>query len=145
RWRGHLDKLLPRPSKVARTEHHRALPASEMPAFMGHLRRSDGMGAQALEFAILTATRSGETRGARWEEIDLNAKVWIIPASRMKSGREHRVPLSAAAVQLLKSLPRIGGSDLVFPAANGRPLSDMTLVAVLRRLDVAAVPHGFRS
>lgn len=145
RWRGHLDKLLPRPSKVARTEHHRALPASEMPAFMGHLRRSDGMGAQALEFAILTATRSGETRGARWEEIDLNAKVWTIPASRMKSGREHRVPLSAAAVQLLKSLPRIGGSDLVFAAANGRPLSDMTLVAVLRRLDVAAVPHGFRS
>ncbi len=145
RWRGHLDKLLVRPSKVSRTEHHAALPVSEVSAFVERLRQSEGMGARALEFAILTAARSGEVRGATWSEVDLEAAVWTVPAERMKAGREHRVPLSPAAITLLSALPRMHGTNLVFPALRGGALSDMTLTAVLRRMDVAAVPHGFRS
>lgn len=145
RWRGHLDKQLPKPSKVAKTEHHTALPIDDMGAFMQQLRKIEGMGARALEFAILTACRSGEVRGATWSEIDLQAGMWKIPADRMKAGREHRVPLSAAAVKLLEALPRVGGTDVVFPGPSGKPLSDMTLTAVLRRMKVDAVPHGFRS
>ena len=112
---------------------------------MQRLRAADGMGARALEFAILTAARSGEVRGATWSEIDLNAKLWTIPAARIKGNREHRVPLSSAVVTLLTALPRIAGNDLVFPAPRGGRLSDMTLSAVLRRMKVTAVPHGFRS
>ncbi|MDO8323069.1 MAG: integrase arm-type DNA-binding domain-containing protein [Phenylobacterium sp.] len=145
RWRGHLDKLLARPSKVAKPEHHAALPLNQMGAFVKRLREADGLGARALEFAILTAARSGEVRGATWGEIDLKAKVWTIPADRMKAGREHRVPLSQAALDLLGALPRIAGSDLLFTAPRGGQLSDMTLLAVLRRMNVDAVPHGFRS
>ncbi|MBX9574557.1 MAG: integrase arm-type DNA-binding domain-containing protein [Caulobacteraceae bacterium] len=145
RWRGHLDKLLARPSRVAKVTHHPALPIDEVAGFMVRLRAAEGMGARALEFAILTAARSGEVRGATWAEIDLAAKVWTIPAERMKAGKEHRVPLSDAALALLAKVPRMGGTDLVFPAARGGALSDMTLSAVTRRLDVAAVPHGFRS
>jgi len=145
RWRGHLDKLLAKPSRVAKVEHHRALAVGEVGAFMARLRKQEGQGAKALEFAILTAARSGEVRGATWAEIDLAAKVWTIPAERMKAGKEHRVPLSAAALELLNALPRMAGTDLVFPASRGGPLSDMTLSAVLRRMKVDAVPHGFRS
>ena len=145
RWKGHLDKLLPAPSKVQKVEHHRALPIDEMPAFMQALRQREGLAARALEFAILTAARSGEARGAIWEEIDAKAKVWTIPAERMKAGREHRVPLSDAALHLLKALPRLADSPLVFPAPRGGQLSDMTLNAVMRRMQVDAVPHGFRS
>ncbi len=145
RWRGHLDKLLARPSKVARIEHRAALPVSEVGSFMVQLCDGQGMGARALEFAILTAARSGEVRGARWSEIDLEAAVWTVPGNRMKAGKEHRAPLSAPAVALLRTLPRIAGSDLVFPAPRGGELSDMTLSAVLRRMKVGAVPHGFRS
>ena len=145
RWKGHLDKLLPKPSKVAKVEHHDALPASDVGAFMIELRKHEGIGAKALEFAILTAARSGEVRGATWSEIDLDSKTWIIPGARMKAGNEHRVPLPEAAVALLKSLPRIGGSDLVFVAPRGGQLSDMTLSAVIRRMKAPCVPHGFRS
>lgn len=145
RWRGHLDKLLPAPSKVAKVEHHDALPVGDIGAFMGKLRAAAGMGARALEFAILTAARSGEVRGARWDEIDMAAAVWTVPAERMKAGKEHRVPLSAAALALLEALPRMAGNPLVFPAVRGGTLSDMTLAAVLRRMKVDAVPHGFRS
>lgn len=145
RWRGHLDKLLPKPSKVAKTQHHAALPVGEVGAFVERLRQQVGMGARALEFAILTAARSGEVRGATWSEIDLMAGVWAIPGERMKAGRDHRVPLSGAALALLAGLPRMAGSDLVFQSPRGGPLSDMTLSAVLRRMEVAAVPHGFRS
>jgi len=145
RWRGHLDKLLARPAKVAKVEHRAALPFMEIGAFMQQLRAADGIGARALEFAILTAARSGEVRGATWSEIDLSAKIWTIPAARMKANREHRVPLSPTVLTLLTRLPRIAGNDLVFPAPRGRPLSDMTLSAVLRRMKVPAVPHGFRS
>jgi integrase len=141
RWRGHLDKLLPARSKVAKVEHHPALPAAQMGAFMARLRAAEGMGARALEFAILTAARSGEVRGATWPEIDKTAKTWTIPASRMKAGREHRVPLSEAALTLLNDPP----NPLVFRAPRGGALSDMTLAAVLRRMKVPAVPHGFRS
>lgn len=145
RWKGHLDKLLPKPSKVNKREHHAALPVGDVGAFMKRLRAVDGMGARALEFVIMTAARSGEARGATWAEIDLEAKVWTVPGERMKAGKEHRVPLSAEAAALLKALPRMAATDLVFPSPRGGMLSDMTLTAVLRRMEVPAVPHGFRS
>lgn len=145
RWKGHLETLLPRPSKVSKPVHHRALAIQDLGRFMANLRAADGMGARALTFAILTAARSGEARGATWSEIDLERRIWTIPASRMKAGREHRVPLSRPALALLETLPRIAGSDLVFQAPRGGQLSDMTLSAVMRRMKVQAVPHGFRS
>ena len=145
RWRGHLDKLLAKPSKINKREHHAALSVGDVGAFMARLRTAEGMGARALEFVILTAARSGEVRGATWAEIDLGAKVFTVPGSRMKAGKEHRVPLSAEALALLQALPRMAGSEFVFPAPRGGALSDMTLTAVLRRLQVPAVPHGFRS
>lgn len=147
RWRGNLDAALPKPAKVARKEHHPALPIDELHAFMQRLRAAEGMGARALEFAILTAARSGEVRGATWAEVDLQAAVWTVPASRMKAGREHRVPLSDRALELLDALPRFNGAepDYIFPGASGKPLSDMTLTAVLRRLKVDVTAHGFRS
>jgi integrase len=144
RWRGHLDKLLAIPSKVQKVEHHPALPFDELGAFMVQLRKQEGMGARALEFAILTAARSGEVRGATWGEIDLMDTTWTIPAERMKAKREHRVVLNDEAMALLKSLPRTG--DLIFTNAKGGMLSDMTLTAVLKRMgrsDITA--HGFRS
>lgn len=145
RWRGHLDKLLPKPSKVARVEHHDALPVSEVGAFIAALRKQEGIGAKALELAILTAARSGEVRGARWSEFDLKAGLWIVPGHRMKAGREHRVPLSPEAVSILEALPRRAATDLVFEGAKGGQLSDMTLSAVIKRMGAPCVPHGFRS
>ena len=145
RWRGHLDKLLPKPSKVNNAEHHAALPVGDVGAFMVRLRAAEGMGARALEFAILTAARSGEVRGATWGEIDCEAAVWTVPGARMKAGKEHRAPLSDAALALLAALPQGKHDELVFKAPRGGVLSDMTLTAVLRRMDVPAVPHGFRS
>lgn len=145
RWRGHLDKLLAKPSKVHRITHHRALPIDDIGAFMTRLRATDGTGAKALEFAILTAARSGEVRGATWKEIDLDARVWTISAERMKAAREHRAPLSEAAIAVLNTLPQGKPDAYVFKAAHGGRLSDMTISAVLRRMDVDAVPHGFRS
>jgi len=145
RWRGHLDKLLPKPSKVNNREHHAALPVGVVAAFMVRLRSAEGTGARALEFVILTAARSGEVRGATWAEIDMEAKVWTVPGNRMKAGKEHRVPLCDIAVELLKMQSRMAGTELLFPAPRGGELSDMTLTAVLRRMGVPAVPHGFRS
>jgi integrase len=145
RWRGHLDHILAKPTKIARVKHHSALPVDDVAAFMIDLRKREGTAARALELAILTATRSGEVRGATWAEIDLNAATWTIPASRMKAGREHRVALSDPAVKLLRALPRFEDTDLVFPGSKGKQLSDMTLTAVMRRMNVDAVPHGFRS
>jgi integrase len=144
-WKGNLAAQLPRPAKVAKSAHHTTMPVDEIGAFMTRLRAAEGMGARALEFVILTAARSGEVRGATWAEIDLDAKVWTVPANRMKGNREHRVPLSPDAVALLKALPRIKDNDLAFPAPRGGVLSDMTLTAVLRRMEIDAVPHGFRS
>ncbi|WP_426043330.1 tyrosine-type recombinase/integrase [Brevundimonas sp. TWP2-1] len=143
RWKGHLDKLLADPGKVSRVRHHRALPIDEMPEFIARLSKVGGMGARALMFGILTAARSGETRGATWGEIDLGRGTWTLPAERMKGGRPHRVALSDAALSLLGVPGK--PDDLVFPAANGGTLSDMTLTKVLRDMKVDAVPHGFRS
>lgn len=106
RWRGHLDKLLPRPSKVARVAHHRAMPYADVPAFMARLAERDAASRRALRFTILTAARTGEVTGAGWDEFDLEAGLWVIPAERMKAGREHVVPLSSAAVAILRGLPR---------------------------------------
>jgi integrase len=161
RWKGNLDTLLPAPARLARNEHHAALPLGELGAFMAELRRREGTAARALEFAILTAARSGEVRGALWGEIDLGAKVWTVPSSRMKAQREHRVPLSERAVELLRRLPRAQKMQLVFAAPNGGTLSDMSLGAVMRRMNDGAedqrprwidprsgkpvVPHGLRS
>lgn len=145
-WRNHLDKLLPARAKVQKVEHHAALPWAEVGAFMAGLRNMEGIAARALEFAILCASRSGEVRGATWAEFDLKAGTWIIPAARMKAGKEHHVPLSDAALAVLKALPKFEGSDIVFPGRKGQPLSDMTLTAVLKRMgrgDLTA--HGFRS
>ena len=145
RWKGHLDMLLPASSKVQKVEHHRALPFESMPNFIIELRKRQGTAARALEFAILCAARSGEVRGASWTEIDLATGVWTVPPIRMKSGKEHRVPLSEAAIRILNSHSHQEGNDLVFPAPRGGQLSDMTLTAVMRRMEVDAVPHGFRS
>ncbi len=145
RWRGHLDKLLPAPTKIARVVHHRALPIDAMPSFMSDLHHRKGISPRALEFLVLTAARSGEVRGATWSEIDMDAAVWTVPAGRMKAHKEHRVPLSPQALALLASLPRIEGNELVFPAPRGGVLSDMTLTAVMRRMELDAVPHGMRS
>jgi len=145
RWRGHLDNLLANPNKIAPVKNHPALPWRDVGGFMDELRACEGVAARAIEFTILTACRSGEVRGARWSEIDLVAKVWTIPAGRMKAGKEHRVPLSIAAMVLLKSLERVG--DVVFPGrGKDLPLSDMSLTAVLRRMGHGDITvHGFRS
>ena len=147
RWKGHLDALLAAPTKVAKVEHHEAMPVDKVAAFMATLRQAEGMGARALEFAILTAARSGEVRGLTAGEIDRKAKVWTVPAGRMKGEREHRVPLSEAALDVLKRVDAMDKptSDFVFPAPKGGALSDMTLSAVMRRMKLSAVPHGFRS
>jgi len=146
RWKGLLDHLLPTLSKTKRVKHHRALPWQEIRSFMTALRKEEGISARALEFLILTACRSGEVREATWDEIDLSNALWIIPAERMKMGREHRVPLCRQALALLNTLPREKGSPYVFISAKpGKPLSDMSLIAVMRRMKVDAVPHGFRS
>ena len=149
RWRGHLDKLLPPRSKVRRVEHHAALPYAELPSFLVSLREQKGIAARALEYSILTAARTGEVIGARWGEIDLLDKTWTLPATRMKAGKEHRVPLSARALAILKEMQphRHADNAFVFPGAKpGRPLSNMVFLMLLRRIgrgDVTA--HGFRS
>ena len=144
-WKGNLDKVLAKPAKLKKVQHHPALPIDEMPAFVAALRQRDGVAARCLEFVVLTACRSGEARGARWSEIDLATKLWTVPPERMKAGKPHRVPLSAQALALLEALPRMAGTDLVFPAPRGGQLSDMSLLAVMRRMGVDAVPHGMRS
>ena len=145
RWKGNLDALLPKPGKISKVSHHNALAIDDVRPFMTALQKEDGMGARALEFAILTAARSGEVRHAVWSEIDFSNAIWTVPAERMKARKEHRVPLSDEAIKLLGQMPRFQGSDFVFSAARGGALSDMTLSAVLRRMKVNAVPHGFRS
>lgn len=144
-WKGRLDKLLPAPSKVQKSEHHEAVPVDEAPAFYAALIQREGMSARALQFTALTAVRSGDTRGATWDEIDLEAGVWTVPAERMKAGKEHRVPLSDQALALLRGLPRSDTSAFVFHAPRSGQLSDMALTQVMRRMGLEAVPHGLRS
>ena len=142
RWKGHLQHLLKARPKA---EHHAAMPFAELPAFMAKLRDNNSISARALEFGILTAARTTEIREATWAEINLKAALWTIPAGRMKAGKEHVVPLSARALEILQSLPHVG--DLVFPGAReGRPLSDMAMTQLLRGADGNGYRvHGFRS
>ena len=155
RWKGHLDNLLATISKSSRTKHHPSLPWQRIGAFMSALRAREGVSARAVEFAILTACRSGEVRGAKWTEFDTVGKVWTIPAERMKAKREHEVPLSDAALALLESMPKV--CEIVFAGTKKQPLSDMSLTAVIRRMNGDDKPvwadangegvtvHGFRS
>jgi integrase len=148
-WRGYLDKIFPAPRKIQRINHHAALPYAEIPKFMSVLRSVSGRPARALEFLILTAARSGEILGALWNEIDWRAHVWTVPASRMRAGREHRVPLSTKTIELLEQVrpTREAAAGFVFPGRNpARRLYGMALLLVLRRMGRADVtPHGFRS
>lgn len=147
RWRGLLDKVLPAPAKIARTEHHKAMPSEDTPAFLRVLEDAKGTSPLALRLLVLTATRSGEIRGARWDEFDLEGGVWTIPAERMKAGVEHKVPLSTQALRLLSTIPRFEGVGLLFPSAQDmkKPISDMTMTNLLRKRGLEYVPHGFRS
>ena len=162
RWKGNLDHMLPKAAKVAASDNQPALALADAARWWADLRQREGTAARALEFLALTAARSGEVRGMTWGEVDLDAGLWVVPAARMKAGREHRVPLPAEAVALLKSLPRAQDATIVFAAPRGGPLSDMTLSAVMRRMQEAeekagrpgyldprskrpAVPHGLRS
>ena len=142
RWAGNLKELLPAPSKVATEGNHPALALDDAPRWFAALQTREGFGARALELLALTATRSQEVRGALWDEIDLDKALWIIPGARMKMGKEHRIPLSARAVALLKALPRLKDNPLVFPAARGGMLSDMTLSATMKRMHESAVAEG---
>jgi integrase len=145
RWRGNLDHLLAKQQKLSRG-HHAALPYTEVPAFLADLRTREGMAALALEFAVLTAARSGEVRGMTWAEVNLKEKVWTIPATRMKAGKEHRVPLTDRTIEIFKLVVPICAAGLVFPGTRGKPLPEVTLLAVLRRMGHdAATVHGFRS
>jgi integrase len=143
-WRGHLDKLLPPRSKVRKVEHFAALPYPEVAAFMTELRKQDGVSAKALAFAILTATRSAETLGAMWDEIDLDKKLWTVPAERTKALKEHRVPLSDPALAIIEEMAEIRSTDFVFPGRRG-PLSAVMLQLALKRMGSDVTPHGFRS
>jgi integrase len=160
RWKGHLDNLLPARSKMARVQHHPALSWAEMPAFMANLKSQAGTAALALQFTILTTARSGEVRGITWTEVDFQNRMWVVPAERMKARAEHRVPLSDNALQVLqsaKTATALLNTPLVFPGttytkptdANSptlKPLSDMSLTAVLRRMELTNITvHGFRS
>jgi integrase len=162
RWKGNLSEVLPKPAKVAKADNQPALALSDAPRWWASLSQREGMAARALEFLTLTAARSGEVRGMEWGEVDLKAATWTIPAARMKAGREHRVPLTAQALAILEALPKRDDSPFVFHAPKGGQLSDMTISAVMRRMQESeveagragfldprnkrpAVPHGLRS
>jgi integrase len=162
RWKGNLAELLPKPTKISNSRNHPALSLSDVSRWWRCLNGREGIAARALQFACLTAARSGEVRGMTWSEVDFQLQLWTIPATRMKASREHRVPLPDDAIRLLHELPRIEGSTLVFFGARGGALSDMTLSAVMRRIQASeeadgrsgfldsrskrpAVPHGLRS
>ena len=159
RWRGNLDAVLPKPSRISKVIHHPALSLSDANQWYAEVCDRNGTAARALEFMALTAARSGEVRGATWDEIDLEAMLWTVPAARMKMRREHRFPLTKEVMTLLSNLPRFQGSPYVFAASRGGRLSDMALSACMRRIHAAregggfidqrsrrpAVPHGLRS
>lgn len=149
RWKGHLEYILP-PPRQREKRHHAALPFEGVPAFVASLRAREAVAALALEFLILTAARTGEVIGAEWSEVDLNQKVWTVPGSRMKAGRQHRVPLSKRAIEILEKSAGGRAADerdgYLFPGlGNERPLSNMALAMLMRRLKVSATTHGFRS
>jgi integrase len=144
RWRGHLAEALPQRMKTT-VPHHAALPYAEVAEFMSELRAQSGTGARALEFTILTAARSGEVLGAKWSEVDLENRIWVVPAERMKAQREHRVPLSDPAIALLQSLPTEDGDFVFIGGKAGAGLSTMAMPHWLKRLRPAVTVHGFRS
>jgi integrase len=145
RWRGHLDKLLPARAKFRAVQHHAALPYADLPGFMADLRDQQGTAARCLEFVILTGARTGEAIGAQWSEFDVAGKTWTVPATRMKAGKPHIVPLSARAIEILAELPQTG--DFVFEGARaGRPLSNTAMLMLMRRMGRSDLTtHGFRS
>lgn len=143
RWRGHIAQILPVRSRLTRG-HHKAMPYDAIPAFVGALQNREAVAALALEFAILTAARTGEVIGAKWNEVDLDKAIWTIPASRMKAGKEHRSPLSPRAVEILKSTQGLG-KEWLFPATKGGSMSGMAMSMLLRRMKVDVTVHGFRS
>lgn len=147
RWRGHLNKILPNRDKVQKVKHHNAMPYEQIGEFMQALRARSDLSAKALELIILTATRTNEVIGARWDEIDLEKKIWIIPAERMKMDREHRVPLSDRAIEVIKDLPQISGAEYLFPGNGKAPtMSNMTCLNLLKRMGHKDITvHGFRS
>jgi integrase len=153
RWRGHLDMLLPKPSRVKTVKHHPAMPYTDVSVFMGELSNNGSLSAMALRLLIFTATRTSEVLNSQWSEIDIENAIWTIPASRMKTKREHRIPLSDAVLDDLKALPRIDGNLHLFPGARyGKPLSNMALLQLMRGMGYGVkgprgdyVPHGFRS
>ena len=150
-WTGYLSTQLPSPKNLQKKEHHPAVPYQQMGDFMSKLRTNSSLSAKALEFLILTAVRSGSVRQAEWSEVDLDKALWIIPAEHTKARQEHRVPLQPQAIKLLNSLPKLAGSNLIFPSRTGKALSDMAFSQLMRgmrergELTVEAVPHGFRS
>lgn len=162
RWKGNLQQLLPSPNKVQKENRYPAVSLDEIANWFCVLRLRDGIAARALEFLTLTASRSGEVRGALWDEVDTVNGIWTVPAERMKAGREHRVPLSSAAIEMLSTQPRLMGCPYIFPSPKNGQMSDMTISAVMRRIQAAeekegrpgfldsrsrrpAVPHGLRS
>jgi len=147
RWRGHLENLLPPPSKVRPVKHLAALPYAEIGGFMAELRQQEGVAARALEFAIRTGARTGEVIGARWAEINVAEKLWIVPADRMKAGKEHRQPLSDTTLTIVEKMAAIRQGDYVFPGGEAeRPISNMAMLMLLRRMGRGDLTtHGFRS
>jgi len=147
RWRGHLENLLPQKLKVRRVKHHAALPYAEIRDFIAQLKQQEGVAAAALEFTILTAARTGEVIGAAWSEVNTGERLWVVPAERMKSGKEHRVPLSVAALAILEQMQAIRQGDFVFPGGKAhRPISNMAMMMTLRRMGRGDLTvHGFRS
>lgn len=153
RWRGHLDKLLAKPSRIQQVAHHPAMPYNDVPRFLALLGQNQYMSSKALQLLIHTATRTSEVLHATWSEFDIEKRVWTIPAERMKARREHRVPLTDQVIANLKGLPRHADNPYVFPGARyGRPLSNMAMLQLMRGLDIGVggqegnyVPHGFRS
>ena len=145
-WRGHLDNLLPAKSRIHSVKHHPAMPYQDVGDFILQLRERDGIAAQALEFTIFTAARTSEVRGALWNEFDLERGIWTIPASRTKTGKEHRIPLVERPLQIVRNMRNLAPVEFVFPGGNpGKRLSDMALLSVLRRLGIKQTVHGFRS
>jgi integrase len=146
RWRGHLDNLLPKRSSVKRVAHFAAMPINSVGNFMSALREQVGVAPRALEFLILCASRTGEVIGARWNEVNIKDGTWIIPSERMKAKREHRVPLAPRAIEILKEMQRKDNPEYVFPSLSGdKPLSNMALLMLLRRMEIGVTAHGFRS
>jgi integrase len=147
RWAGHLSEALPTGGEIAKVEHHKAMPYDDVPAFVAQLAQHQGSGPKALEFIILTAARTGEALGARWNEIDLDKKTWTVPPERMKARKEHRVPLTGRTIKLLKALPREGGDNgFVFVGTKANaPLSKMTLPKLVEGMGHDVTIHGFRA